>query len=44
MADKPVSDRERRRKRAMIVFQALLYSYLLGLFLVQVYMYSVRDW
>jgi len=44
MANHPVSDRERRRKRAMIVFQALLYSYLLGLFLVQAYMYSVRDW
>ena len=44
MSDKSVSDQDRRRKKALIVFQVLLYSYLLGLFLVQLHMYSVRDW
>ena len=44
MSDDSVTDQDRRRKKALIVFQILLYSYLLGLFLVQLYMYSVRDW
>ena len=44
MNDKSVSDQDRRRKKALIVFQALLYTYLIGLFLVQMYMYSQRDW
>jgi hypothetical protein len=38
------SQQDRRRKRAMIVFQILIYGYLLGLFLIQLHMYSVRDW
>jgi hypothetical protein len=44
MNDTSVTDQDRRRKRALIVFQVLLYSYLLGLFLLQLHMYSVRDW
>jgi hypothetical protein len=32
------------RKRAMITFQILMYGYLGTMFLVQLYMYSVRDW
>ena len=44
MNDDSVTDQDRRRKKALIVFQILLYSYLLGLFLVQLHMYSVRDW
>ena len=44
MSDDSVTDQDRRRKKALIVFQILLYSYLLGLFLVQLHMYSVRDW
>lgn len=44
MSDNSVTDQDRRRKKALIVFQILLYSYLLGLFLVQLHMYSVRDW
>ncbi len=44
MSDRIVTDRDRRRKKALIVFQVLLYSYLIGLFLLQLHMYSVRDW
>lgn len=44
MNSKAVSDRDHRRKRAMIVFQVLIYGYLLGLFLIQLHMYSARDW
>ena len=44
MSDKSISDQDRRRKKALIVFQILLYTYLTGLFLVQMYMYHVRDW
>ena len=44
MNDNSVTDQDRRRKKALIVFQILLYSYLLGLFLLQLHMYSVRDW
>jgi hypothetical protein len=44
MSDKSASQQDRRRKRALIVFQVLLYSYLLGLFLVQLHMSHVRGW
>jgi hypothetical protein len=44
MSKKIVSEQDRRRKKAMIVFQLLLYSYLLGLFLFQLHLYSVSDW
>ena len=40
----PVSERDRRRRRALIAFQIVIYGYLLGLFLIQLHMYSVRDW
>lgn len=40
----PISKQDQRRKRALIVFQILMYGYLLTMFLVQMYMYSVRDW
>jgi hypothetical protein len=39
-----VSERDRRRRRALIAFQIAIYGYLLGLFLIQLHMYSVRDW
>ena len=44
MSDKSVSHQDRRRKRALIVFQVLLYSYLLGLFLLQLYMKHRYNW
>jgi len=44
MTDKSVTHQDRRRKRAPIVFQVLLYSYLLGLFLLQLYMKHVNHW
>ena len=44
MNNKPVADQETRRKRALIVWQIVIYGYLLALFLIQLHMYSVRDW
>lgn len=44
MSKKMVSDQDRRRKKALIVFQVLLYSYLIGLFLFQLHLYSLSDW
>jgi hypothetical protein len=44
MGQKPVVDQETKRKRALIAFQILIYGYLLGLMLLQFYMYSQRDW
>ena len=44
MTDKSVSEQDRRRKKALIVFQVLLYSYLLGLFLFQLHMKSTHGW
>jgi hypothetical protein len=40
----PISEQDRRRKRALIVFQILVYGYLLAMFLVQMHMASVRNW
>jgi hypothetical protein len=44
MSDKSVTHQDRRRKKALIVFQVLLYSYLLGLFLLQLYMKHRYHW
>jgi hypothetical protein len=44
MNERPISEQDRRRKRAMIVFQIVCYGYLLAMFLVQLHMASVRDW
>lgn len=45
MNKKPtISDQDRRRRKAMIAFQIVLYSYLIGLFLYQLYLYSNSDW
>ncbi len=44
MKEAPVSQQDRRRKRAMIVFQILCYGYLLTMFLIQLHMASVRNW
>jgi len=44
MSHKPTIDHDRRRRRALLVFQVLIYGYLIGAFLVQMHMYSQRDW
>ena len=44
MKESPISERDRRRRRALIVLQILCYGYLLAMFLVQLHMASVRDW
>jgi hypothetical protein len=35
---------ERKRKRALIVFQIFIYGYLLIMFLIQLYMSFARGW
>ena len=44
MNNASISEQDRRRKKAMIVFQILIYSWILGTFLVQLYLYSKNDW
>ena len=44
MKDQPLSEQDRRRRRALIAFQIVCYGYLLMMFLIQLYMYSTRDW
>lgn len=44
MNEQPISAQDRRRRRALIIFQLVAYGYLLAMFLVQLYLYSVRDW
>jgi hypothetical protein len=39
-----VNEQDRRRKRALIVFQLLVYGALLAMFLIQLHMLTVRDW
>ena len=44
MKEPPISEQDRRRRRALIVLQIVCYGYLLVMFLIQLHMYSVRDW
>jgi len=44
MNGSPISEQDRRRRRALIVLQIVCYGYLLTMFLVQLHMASVRDW
>ena len=39
-----VDQRERKRKRALIVFQIFMYGYLLTMFGIQLYMSFARGW
>lgn len=41
---KTISEQDRKRKTAMIVFQVLIYGWILGTFLVQLYLKSISDW
>ena len=44
MNKQPIVDHDRRRRRALMVFQILIYGYLFTNFLIQLYMYSHRNW
>ena len=44
MKEAPISERDRRRRRALNVFQLVVYGYLLTMFLIQLHMYANRDW
>lgn len=44
MSKNVVSEQDRRRKKAMIVFQIVIYSIILGEFLFQLHLYSLSDW
>ena len=39
-----VDQKEKKRKRALIVLQVVIYGYLLTMFLIQMYMSFARDW
>jgi hypothetical protein len=39
-----VDQSERKRKRALIILQVVIYGYLLTMFLIQLYMSFVRGW
>ena len=44
MKQAPLCAQDRRRRRGVIVFQIVCYGYLLTMFLIQLYMRSVRNW
>jgi hypothetical protein len=44
MKEKPISQQDRRLRRSLIVFQIVIYGYLLTMFLIQLHMSSVRNW
>jgi hypothetical protein len=39
-----MDQKERKRKRALIVFQVVIYGYLLVMFSIQLYMSFARGW
>nr|BFE37797.1 hypothetical protein GCM10010200_100480 [Actinomadura rugatobispora] len=39
-----MNEQDRQRRRALMVFQIAIYGYLLLMFLIQLHMYSQRDW
>jgi len=39
-----MNEQDRKRKRALIVFQIVIYGFLLTMFLIQMNMYMNRDW
>ncbi|MGX9792809.1 hypothetical protein [Mycobacterium sp. MMS18-G62] len=45
MAERPpISEQDRRRYRALIVFQIVVYGALIAMFLIQLQMLFVNDW
>ena len=43
-AKPPMSEQDRRRRRALIVFQIFVYGCLIAMFLIQLQMFFVKDW
>jgi hypothetical protein len=39
-----MNQQDRDRKRALVVFQVVVYGYLLAMFLIQLRMWSQRGW
>ncbi len=39
-----MNERDRQRKRALIVFQVFIYGYLLLMFVIQLSMWASRNW
>jgi hypothetical protein len=39
-----MNEQDRRRRRALMVFQLFAYGSLLAMFLIQLHMLTVRDW
>jgi hypothetical protein len=39
-----MNDQDKRRRQALIVFQIVIYGYLLIMFCIQMSMYLTRDW
>ena len=39
-----MDQQERKRKRALIILQVVIYGYLLSMFLIQLYMSIARGW
>lgn len=39
-----MNEQDRRRRRALIVFQIVIYTALISMFLIQLHMLTVRDW
>ena len=39
-----VDQKEKKRKRALIILQVVIYGYLLTMFLIQLYMSLARGW
>jgi hypothetical protein len=39
-----MDQKERKRKRALIILQVVIYGYLLTMFLIQLYMSFTRGW
>ncbi len=44
MKQASISQQDRRRKRGVIIFQIVCYGYLFGMFCLQMYMRSTRNW
>lgn len=44
MNEQPISQQDRRRKRALYVFQIAIYGFLLSMFLIQLHLSHVRGW
>jgi len=39
-----MNERDRQRKRALVVFQIFIYGYLLLMFAIQLSMWATRNW